>query len=186
VTEWFVGIAFVGFFLFGIGYLFWTVNDLIDAVIDRKFRQKFRVDLCGALKHSQPPWEQLVSIAESRGLSHKSTYIVVRNLLRDVLTGSETELSPYRGLLEQYIESYKAAEPFTGLPSETRVHLERVRERLGSDSAILDPLTERIRDLVSVYERDKSRQRLYAVLGVILGIIGLLFAAYAYFFPYSA
>jgi len=166
------------------GWLLWMLNSLVDDLIDLRLRKRFLIDLRGALETTQPGWGQVLDIGQSRGIGQRSVFVAVRSLLRDVLTGSEPTLLQHRSVLERYLESYRRAEPFEGLPSETRVHLERLQEVLGNDSLALEPLTIQIREMASVYRRDYIRQRIYTVWGFIVGIIGLLFAGYAYFFPY--
>ena len=165
-------------------WLLWMLNSLVDDLIEIRLRKRFLVDLRGALKATQPQWTQVLDIGQSRGVGQRSVFVAVRALLRDVLTGSEPTLLQHRAVLESYLESYRKAEPFEGLPSETRVHLERLQEVLGSGSLALEPLTIQIREMASVHTRDYVRQRIYTVWGFIIGIVGLLFAGYAYFFPY--
>jgi hypothetical protein len=185
MSEW-LKTVYLGVTFLGSGVLTWIFgNQLGDLLGNIWIERKFRKDLRGAIKHSQPQWDQLVEIAQSRHLNQRAAYSVARSLLRDVLTGTETELVSHRKLLEDYIAKYKAAEPFEGLPSETRVHLERLREALNGQNGLLDPLTAQIRELVSVYEKDKSRQRQYTFGGFVVGVGGLVFAAYAYFNPYT-
>jgi hypothetical protein len=184
MSEW-LNTLYLGVGLMSFWALMLTSVQVGELLGKNCIERKFRMDLRGAIKHSQPQWDQLVEIAQSRYLNQRAAYSVARSLLRDVLTGTETELASHRKLLEGYIEKYKEAEPFEGLPSETRVHLERLREALNGQNVLLDPLTAQIKELVSVYEKDKSRQRIYTFGGFIVGIGGLLFAAYAYFNPYT-
>lgn len=183
IDKLFAG-AIVLLTLGALGYVLWTFSLIVDGLFEHKARERLLKDMRAAVKVSQPPWDQVLEIARSRGVEQRGAYIVVRGLLREVLTGAESDLLSHRALLEGYLVSYRAAEPFEGLPSETRVHLERLREALGNRPELLEPLTTQVRELVSVYEKDKSRQRLYTVWGFIFGTVGLLFAAYAYFFPY--
>jgi len=186
ISQWLFFALYFGALAFGVIYPLWMLNFLSDAFIEHKLRQRFLRDLRGAVEFSQPSWERLVEIAQSRGLTQRSAYVVVRNLLRDILVGAEPKYASYRQLLEDYAAKYKLAEPFEGLPSETRVHLERLQESLGTNTLALEPLVSQIKELFSVYEKDKRRQRFYTVWGFFIGVIGLLFAGYTYFFPYTA
>jgi dolichol kinase len=112
-------------------------------------------------------------------------YIATLNLLRGVLTGDDAELQPFRQVIEGYILAYRKTDPFDGLPSETRLHLERLHDALQDKAHLLEPLTMQLKELVSVYEREKKAQSRYTTGGFILAIVGLAFAGYTYLYPYS-
>ena len=155
---------------------------------DRKRRRRvesLESDLAAAIIHSQPTWPQIVGIARTQELNATDADRCIRRLHAELLIGRSVELQPHRGLLEDYILERKRAEPFEGLPNELRVHLERIKDAVKGDGHLLDPLTAQIRELVSVYERDKRLQRRYTTWGFFLAVIGTIFAAYAYFYPYS-
>jgi hypothetical protein len=150
---------------------------------EKKNRELFSQDLAAAVKHSQPTWEQVLDMAELNGVSSKTAYDTSRALLRDLLTGKDTDLEKHKNLIETYIARHKMAEPFEGLPTETRVHFERLREALSGKEQLLEPLTMQVRELVSVYEKDKKAQRRYTAWGFFVGVLGILFAAYTYIHP---
>jgi hypothetical protein len=175
--------SFQLFLLLAFGFVIWTINTISDGIVIIITQKHFLKDLRGAISTGQPTWKQLVDIAELRGLSQRRAYFVTRRLLRDIQTGAELSLKDHRTLLEEYIAEYKQAEPFEGIPNETRVHLERLRKSLGSDVAVLEPLTSQIRELVSIYEQDKVKQRRYTVWGFFIGVISFIFAAYVSVYP---
>jgi hypothetical protein len=184
MSDWLIIILFGCVFLLTVLGTTWLVSQLVNLFADEVSMQQFRKDLIGAIKHSQPQWDELVEIIQSRQLSQRNAYLVVRHLLRDVLTGTKPELVPHRKLLEDYIMNYKTAEPFEGLPSEIRVQLKRLQEALNGNHELLEPLTEQIKELVSVYEKDKSRQRQYTIGGIVLAVFSFAFSIYTYFHPY--
>lgn len=147
------------------------------------YKAKFRADLKKAIVHSQPSWEQVMLLARSHSLTKGMAYIQAVSLLRDVLTGDDKELQTHRSLIEGYLSVYSATDPYDGLPSETRLHLSRLRDALAGKEHLLEPLTIQLRELVSVYERKQKRQQFYTTWGFMLGVVGLAFAAYTYLYP---
>ncbi len=113
----------------------------------------------------------------------KAAYELTRSIYRDLLVGKSQEYEPHKTLIESYLAQHKKAEPFEGLPTETRMHLGRLREALTGHDHLLEPLTSQIRELVSVYESDKKAQKRYTAWGFFLGLFGVMFAAYTYLNP---
>lgn len=151
--------------------------------MNTRVRQKLLQDIGDAIKHSQPAWEQIVEIAESDGLGAKAAYELTRSIYRELLVGKGQEYELHKALIESYLAKHKKAEPFEGLPTETRMHLERLREALAGYDHLLESLTSQIRELVSVYENDKKAQKRYTAWGFFVGLFGVMFAAYTYLFP---
>lgn len=169
-----------------ISFLAWQLGSIFEEYFRVKRRRQFALDLLQAVKHSQPTWEELVDIASSRGVEQAVVYWMIRDLLREILTGRSSDLEPHRKELEAYLAKYRELEPFEGLPNEIRIHLERIKEQLQGKPQLLEPLTAQIRELVRVNERERRQQKYYTVGGFIVGFVGLLLAAYSYFFPFSS
>lgn len=161
------------------------VSGLVQLYFDIKWSREFEEDLLEAVKTSQPSLDQILLIARTRQVKTASVYWILQRMLREILTGREATLLQHRGVIEKYIAAMDEAEPFEGMPSQIRIHLERLREQVPDARVLLDPLTAQIRELLAVNEKDKKQQRYYTVGGFILGVVGLFFAAIAYFFPYT-
>jgi hypothetical protein len=164
-------------------FLSWVLLSITEERKNTRARQKLLQDIGGAIKHSQPAWEQLVEMAETDGLGAKTACELTRSLYRELLVGKNQEYEPHKALIESYLAEHKKAEPFEGLPTETRIHMERLREALAGHEQLLEPLTSQIRELVSVYEGDKKVQKRYTAWGFFLGLIGVIFAVYPYLNP---
>ncbi len=148
-------------------------------------KRKFKNEMVRAIIHTQPSWAQMLDIAETSDVSVATTYQLARELLKDILTGTDKELQNHRPLIEAYISMHKRTEPFEGLPNEIRIHLERLRDHLDGKDHFLEPLTIQIRELVTVYKKDYKAQKRYTAWGFFIGVAGAIFAAYAYFYPYG-
>ena len=176
-SYWFLVPVAIALVVFGLWIAFKT-NEYNDYA-----RRRFRDDLVRAIVHSQPTWAQVLDMAETSEMSATTAYDISRQLLKDILIGSGKGIEPHQALIVSYIDSHKRSEPFEGLPNEIRVHLERLRDALAGKDHLLDPLTLQVRELVSVHHRETKTQKLYTTWGFFLGVIGLLFAAYTYFYP---
>ncbi|MBP6529243.1 MAG: hypothetical protein KA260_03930 [Burkholderiales bacterium] len=180
--------------------LIWMLSE------DQKTRDKklvvLREELWCAIVRMKPSWDELVEMASVSGHNAGDVYVCLRKIHKDLLIGkpqtsdelprdvfetaTATKTDELRHLIQSYISKHKAAEPFEGLPAETRVHLERLQSAMGDDPRALEPLTTQIRELVSVYEKEKKRQQRYTAWGFFLAVASFLFAAWTYFNPYVA
>ncbi|PTP01502.1 hypothetical protein CWO17_15515 [Vibrio sp. 10N.286.45.A3] len=161
-------------------FLLGTISETIQTE-NRKKRDEFRKALKLAVISSQPSWEQVLDIAEVLNVSSRTAYEVSMEIYKEILTGENEELKPYQELVEDYLLKHREAEPFEGLPAETRIHLERLSEAIQGTHYSLEPLTMQIKELVSIYEKDKRTQRRYTVWGFFIGLAGFMFAAYSFF-----
>ena len=161
-------------------YLFGTVSEIIQTE-NKKKRDEFNKALKLAVLSSQPRWEQVLDIAEALNISSRTVYEVSMEIYKEILTGENEELKPHQELVEDYILKHREAEPFEGLPAETIIHLERLSEAIEGTHYSLEPLTMQIKELVSIYEKDKRTQRRYTVWSFFIGLAGFMFAAYSFF-----
>ena len=154
---------------------------------ERRKSVRFREDFVSSILHSQPTWGQVVEMAETEGVPLSRVYLFCRQFLKDILTGADpNKLKDHRALIETYIREHRKSEPFEGLPNEVRIHLERLSDALQGNSSILEPLTQQIRELVAMHSVESKKQRRYTAWGFFLGLLGVAFAAYAYYFPYTS
>ena len=122
-----------------------------------------------------------MDMADANLVGSSSVYFVSLQLLKEALTGESKELEEHKALLQGYIAKFKKEDPFEGIPAETRIHLVRLSEQLPEKGYVLEPLTSQIREAFSIYDKDKRRQRLYAIVGLVLGVASLMFAAYTHY-----
>ncbi|MFC7300295.1 hypothetical protein [Cognatiluteimonas weifangensis] len=166
-------------------FAFWQGSTLVDELLRLKQRKLFREDIALSLMHKGKSLtlQHVQQIAETRNVTQLDIQRTLRVLLREVLAERNLSLCPHQDWLESLLREMKDREPFEGLPSEIRIHLERLREEMPASSHKLEPLTTQIRELVALKGREYRLQKYYTVGGFILGVIGLGFAAYAYWFP---
>lgn len=167
-------------------FFLWALKSILDDYFSIRWQRQFENDVTLAIADSQPSWEQILEIAETRNVGRQTVYRTLQRLIREALTGRNAPLKEHLGVLEGYLAKLKEDEPFEGLPDELRVHLERVREQLPNGLLVLLPLASQIRVLVAINEKVQRRQRYYTVGGFFIGMVGVVFAAVTYFHPYSS
>ncbi|MFN3014573.1 hypothetical protein ACK1CN_01415 [Vibrio coralliilyticus] len=172
--------------ILGGGFIAWFFGNLFEAiaiiVVHRSKLKSFKSDFENAVIHSQVDWEGMKRIAQTRGLKPSQLYWTLEEYIRDIKTGQNEKLSGYLDLIESYITAYKHDEPFQSLPSDIRIHLERVRDKLGS-AELLDPLTSQIKDLLAIHSEENKRAKFYSIGGFITGLMGVALAIVFYFLP---
>jgi hypothetical protein len=126
-----------------------------------------------AIKNTQLSWGHIKVFASTRHLSQRDIGDTLKELLREALKGSDELLKSNVELFERYLEYYRNDEPFEDLPGEIRVYLERIRDQLPNGIETLDPLVNYLRDLSAENLREKKRQKLIAILSLMIGAAGL-------------
>lgn len=87
---------------------------------------------------------------------------------------------------QELYQDYERDELFEGLPSDVRLHLERVRESLGKDKDhMLQPLASQLQDLNDENIRKHKKMWWVSVASLMIGVASLALAAYAYYKPLS-
>ncbi|MBN2816419.1 MAG: hypothetical protein JXQ67_07015 [Campylobacterales bacterium] len=178
MPEWiYVAITIV----IGVGIISWSLTVVLEDILKLNSIKKFSEDFKASVKHSQPSWEEIKDIASTRGLTQSDIQFTIRKFHREILAGREATLSDYKEKVKSYIDLYKEEEPFEGLPNEVRIHLERLREQIDGKEHLLEPLTSQIKDLLTIYQKEKRYQKYYTTGSFFIGLIGLGFAFYTYF-----
>lgn len=185
IPNWLYALLLGGLLIAAVAFLAWMLGSALDDIFAMKWRKQFEEDLRLAVKHSQPSWEQLSDIASSRNVKNAEMFWVLQKLMREILTGRESDIGPHQAVIEGYLVKLKEIEPFEGLPNEIRIHLERIKEHVSKDPLLLQPLTSQIRELLSINKKEKRQQKYYTIGGFFVGFLGLIFAAISYFYPYS-
>lgn len=182
MSEWQVTLLIIGGGLLFTIYTAWMIGLITDEYIQSKRVKEFEKDFEAAIQHSQPNWEEMKEIARTNNLSQTKVLRVFHKAMKKILTGEAKEIEPHKDIIRSYIDKYNEEEPFEGMPSDIRIHLERLREKIDDKAGLLDPLTNQIKDLLSINERERRHQKYYTMGGFFVGIIGLMFAAYGFYF----
>jgi len=186
MEDWIVAILAILAVVGTSAFLGWFIITILDAVIEvtifNKAIKAFKEDFEGTVKHSQPDWPEIKEIASLRGLSQSKIQLTLRNYIREIRAGRNEELEEHLELIKSYITEYRKDEPYEKLPSDIRIHLERIHEKI-DDEVHLEPLTNHIKELVSIKNKENKRLKFYTVGGFFVGILGIVLALFFYFAP---
>ncbi len=164
-----------------IAYFIWGIFSAIVLHIEYKQLKKFEAEFRSAVINSQPTWEEIHEIARIRSINRSDVLDICHKTMRAIMVGSDKDLSSHKDLIRSYIEKHNEVEPFEGIPTDIRIHLERLSEKIGSQRDLLEPLTNQIKDLLSVNQKERRYQKYYTMGGFVIGLLGLGFAIYVYF-----
>ncbi|EHH1051832.1 TPA: hypothetical protein ACVU44_004950 [Vibrio parahaemolyticus] len=175
-------ILLIGILCFSI----WVFNVLFDAfvsyVIFQSNFKKFKGDFEAAITNSQPNWDRMKRIAKTRSIKPHEINELCEDYSRDILSGKRQELLPHLALIESYIESYSSEGPFESLPSDIKIHFERLRTTLGSVE-LLTPLSSQIKDFIDEKKGERNKDRIISLFSFIIGLTGLALTIVSYYFP---
>ncbi|MDP8219333.1 MAG: hypothetical protein P9M03_11485 [Candidatus Theseobacter exili] len=176
MEDYMIGIIILIGILVIVVFLVWIAVMIIDEVLTVKRIKNFEKNLKKSIKHCQPSLKEIEILASTKGINQSEIQYVFKEILREIFIGNNMNLEPYKQNLLSYLDQYKREEPFNGIPNEIRTQLEKLREKLNGDAIILEPLTEKIKDLLLINKRKAKRERIISISSLIVGIISLFFA----------
>jgi hypothetical protein len=173
-------------FVITIGYVFFFVTFLPKAVDDyfrMKRRRKLRKTITEILKKGSLTRKQIEIMVADNYLSHRDILLIARRGFSKAAEEAEDEeRDSLMTFFQSLFEELEKDEPFDGLPSDVRIHLERVRETVGKEKDhLLQPLAGQLQDLNSASKKKERWMIGLTVAGLLVGIIGAGFGAFPYF-----
>ena len=170
-------------FIFLIGMLIWAVPTIIDGIIKTKRRNRFGKELSVLFGKNKLDRQQIEILSKEFYLNSKDIQLAARRQFKEALTAEQVEKEKsdyFQALFEDYVRD----EPFEGLPSDVRLHLERVRETLGKENDhMLQPLASQLQDLNDENIMKHKKMWWVSVTSLMIGIASLAFAGYVYYKP---
>ncbi|WIG69789.1 hypothetical protein KEC58_06990 [Photobacterium damselae] len=170
-------------FMVLIGMLAWAIPTIIDGIMKTKRRNRFGKELSVLFEKNKLDRPQIEILSKEYYLNSKDIQLAIRREFKEALTSgaAEKEKSDY---FQSLFEDYERDEPFEGLPSDVRLHLERVRDALGKENDhMLQPLASQLQDLNDENVRKQKKMWWVSVASLMIGIASLVFAAYVYYKP---
>lgn len=127
--------------------------------------------------------QQIEILSKEYYLNSKDIQLAARRQFKNALTSEQAKKNK-SDYFQALFEDYERDEPFEGLPSDVRLHLERVREVLGKENDhMLQPLASQLQDLNDENVRKHKKMWWVSVASLMIGIASLAFAAYVYYKP---
>ncbi|MBN3214591.1 hypothetical protein [Pectobacterium polaris] len=163
--------------------LIWAIPIIIDSIVKSNSRNKFGKELSALFEKNKLNRKQIEILAKEYFLNPRDIQLVARRQFKKSLTSEHVEKnkSDYFQIL---FEDYERDEPFEGLPSDVRLHLERVRDALGKENDhMLQPLASQLQDLNDENIRKHKKMWWISVISLMFSIASLAFAAYVYYNP---
>ncbi len=159
---------------------------IVPMVIDEiaKRRRRMTVGELIASAHAKTPLtrKQIEILATDYRLTSRDTQILLRNQFSEAVKAGdeqrELRIKYFQGLYEELEKD----EPFEGLPSDVRLHLERIRESIGQDKDLLmQPLASQLQDLNATNRRKEKWMWGLTIASFAAGVVGVIFGAIPYF-----
>lgn len=178
-----VGQISAGFFVACVVMAYISFLVIVPLAIDEraKRRRRKQVGDMAAVAHEKSPLtrKQIEILSKDYRLTTRDTQILLRNQFAEAVKRGDT---PLIGYFQELYEKLEKDEPFEGLPSDVRLHLERIKESLGEErNFLLEPLATQLQDL-NVASRRKERWMWgFTVASLVAGIVGVVFGAIPYF-----
>ena len=165
----------------GIVILVYGVNNIVEELIKKKIRNRFKIDLYKSLQNTTPNWNQVKIIADANSLHRKDIEKVLKLLITEALSNECNLDNDKVSVLEDYLKLYHQEEPFDYIPNDIRIHLERLKENSGIKISQLEPLTKHIRELLKINSTESKRQKTFSIISLLIGLVGLLIGLYQVF-----
>lgn len=173
-------VGYLAFFGIALWFIGWMLTQIFEDWISIRDQRDLFNDIRDALISKEIDWEGVKIIAASRVVEGNKLTRVLRKLYRESITGRDQELASKSAVLSGFIQQRNKEEPFEGLPSDIRVNLERVRDHISEDVALLEPTADQIQQLIDIEKVARRRDRVVAVVSLIVGVLGLSIAVYPY------
>jgi hypothetical protein len=182
--EWVLVVVYAGVL---VATCYWLVTTLASAVEATWNLHRFRKKLQGALNDANLTWEDVCKVVANSGISKQAAYLEISSLQCELIVGRHKDdpQGSRRKLLDSLAAAYELEEPFEGLPSETRLSLERIRKSLGTNTEALHPLTTHFKELLKHNNAVNKRQRFYTFAGFLVGVLGFGYGVYISVYPFT-
>lgn len=139
----------------------------LEELIEKSFNEKLILDRA-----------QLEILLKNYNLTSQDLHILLRSLFTSAVKNNTPEFLSYVQSLYEYTEKQA---PFEGLPSDVKLHLERIKEALGeTNKNLMDPLATQLQDLNISNKRKNKVMWVLTLASFIVGLVGMIMA----FVPY--
>ena len=139
----------------------------LEEIIEKSFSEKLNLDVT-----------QLEILLKHYDLTSQDLHILLRSLFNSAVKNNNGEFLSYIQMLYEYTERQA---PFEGLPSDVKLHLERIKQELGeTNKNLMDPLATQLQDLNISNRRKNKVMWALTLASFIVGLVGMIMA----FVPY--
>jgi hypothetical protein len=160
---------------------------ILPVALDERAKRRRR-DAVGKLiatAHSKTPLtrKQIEILSADHRLSPRDTQVLLRNQFSEAVKSGDDALIKY---FQTLYEELERDEPFEGLPSDVRLHLERIKESIGKDKDFLmQPLASQLQDLSTANRKKEKWMWVLTIASFVAGIVGVIFGAIPFLPSYN-
>lgn len=124
--------------------------------------------------------DQLEILLKNYNLNSQDLHILLRRLFTSAVKNNTPEFLSY---IQSLYEDTEKQAPFEGLPSDVKLHLERIKEALGDQNRnLMEPLATQLQDINITNKRKNKTMWVLTIGSFIIGLIGVIMA----FLPYMS
>ncbi len=148
----------------------------------KRRRRKNVGELVGSAFSKNPLTRKQIEIlsADNR-LTSRDTQILLRKQFSEAVKSVDEKRDEKIQYFQGLYEELEKDEPFEGLPSDVRLHLEKIRESLGKEKDFLmQPLASQLQDLNSSAKRKEKWMWGLTIASFAVGVVGVIFGALPY------
>jgi hypothetical protein len=125
--------------------------------------------------------KQIEILSTDNRLTSRDTQILLRNQFSEAVKSADEKRDERIKYFQELYEELEKDEPFEGLPSDVRLHLEKIRESIGKEKDFLmQPLASQLQDLSSSARRKEKWMWVLTIASFAVGVVGVVFGALPY------
>lgn len=125
--------------------------------------------------------KQIEILSADNRLTSRDTQILLRNQFSEAVKSADENRDEKLHYFQVLYEELEKDEPFEGLPSDVRLHLEKIRESIGKEKDFLmQPLASQLQDLNSSAKRKEKWMWGLTIASFAVGVVGVIFGALPY------
>lgn len=141
----------------------------LEELIEKSFNEKLLLDR-----------DQLEILLKNFNLTSQDLHILLRRLFTSAVKNNTPEFLSY---IQNLYEDTEKQAPFEGLPSDVKLHLERIKEALGNQNRnLMEPLATQLQDINITNKRKNKTMWILTIGSFVIGLIGVIMA----FIPYMS
>lgn len=167
--------ALLGLFVIGVATQF-LLMDLMKIITNYRFRIQLRASLAKRVV----TYDDVQHLASRWMQRRAAVHHALRVALSDLLASSADVPAEHLAFVRDLLEKHEAKEPFSELPENISLQLEALEE--DQTKAALRTLATSLSVLYEKNSKELGRQKMFGILGFVVGVIGVLVGVYPLFF----
>lgn len=153
----------------------------LDEAAKRRRRKSVGELVGSAFSKSPLTRKQIEILSADNRLTSRDTQILLRNQFSEAVKSADEKRDEKIKYFQGLYEELEKDEPFEGLPSDVRLHLEKIRESIGKEKDFLmQPLASQLQDLNSSAKRKEKWMWGLTIASFAVGVVGVIFGALPY------